>query len=125
LTVTGVVNPQREAEITLRLRGPSGIESDLSFIVDTGFTGQIVITPATAAKLQLKIRSTGGANMADGSPRTFDVFSVDVWWDGQWRQTSAAAIGGDPLIGMRLLSDHRLTIDVIPGGAVVIANTAL
>jgi hypothetical protein len=29
-------------------------------------------------------------------------------------------LGEDPLMGMRLLADHRLTVEVVPGGVVEI-----
>ncbi len=116
----GLVNARHEAVVRLRLRGPSGAESELSAIVDTAFSGWIALPPDTAADLGLPKRTTGNARMGDGSPRGFDVFAAEVWWSDRWTTVSAAAIGREPLVGMRLLANHRVTIDVISGGVVTI-----
>jgi predicted aspartyl protease len=116
----GVVNARHEAVVRLRLRGPSGAEFDASAVIDTAFNGWLALPPATTAVLQLPKRSTGNAQMGDGSSRGFDVFAAEIWWSDGWRTVSAAAIGREPLVGMRLLASHRVTIDVTPGGDVTI-----
>ena len=39
--VGGGVNARLDAVVLLRVRAPSGVEADLSAIVDTGFSGQL------------------------------------------------------------------------------------
>ena len=116
----GVVNARHEAAVRLRVRGPTGVEVDAETIVDTAFNGWLTLPAATAVYLQLPKRTTGNAKMGDGSAREFDVFSAEVLWSDGWRTVSAAAIGREALVGMRLLSGSRLTIDVAPGGEVAI-----
>ncbi len=121
MTAEGTVNVRHEAVVKLRLRGPSGVETELAALVDTAFTGYLALPPDIASNLLgLTRRTTGNAKLGDGSSRGFDVFAADVWWSGGWRTVSAAALGRDPLVGMRLLAGHRLTIDVTPGGAVAV-----
>lgn len=48
----------------------------------------------------------------------FEVHSATIIWDGHERIIEMEAAEVDPLIGMSLLSQYRLSIDVRPGGTV-------
>ncbi len=122
MILRGGVNARHEAVVRFRLRGPSGVEAELAAIVDTGFNGQLAVPAVTAADLGLTKRTTGTAKLGNGSPRGFDVFAAEVWWADGWRTVSAAAIGREPLVGMRLLAGCRLTVDVTPGEAVTVVS---
>jgi len=115
-----VVNARREAVLRLRVRGTGGIELDVDAIIDTGFTGFLTLPSATVATLGLVRHSSSSAVLADGSVSQYDICSADVEWGGAWRSILVSGVGRDPLIGMRLLADHRLIIDVAPGGIVEI-----
>ena len=91
-------------------------------MIDTGFTGFLTVTPALAAELGLDFRGTSRATLADGSEVTFDVYDVAVLWDGQERYIEADAADTTSLVGMRLLNQHNLNIDVADGGRVVIES---
>lgn len=121
MNVIGEVSARLEPIVWLRLRNPIGIEFEVAAIVDTGFGGSLALPKSTIAFHQLRLRTTGAAKLGDGSPRQFEVYFAEVWWDGRWQTVSAAAIGGEPLVGTRLLSGYRLTIDLAPGGSVGIA----
>jgi predicted aspartyl protease len=116
----GVVNARLEPILSLRLRGPTGIEMLCDVVVDTGSTSTLTITQSIAATLQLIRKSGGGARMADGSIRRFDVFTVEIEWDGVWRTIAAPAVGVEVLMGMKLIAGHELKIVAEPGGVVVI-----
>ena len=49
-----------------------------------------------------------------------DICAAEVEWGGSWRPVLVYAVGNDPLLGMRLLSGHKLVIEVVPGGLVEI-----
>jgi clan AA aspartic protease len=91
---------------------------DVDALIDSGFTGSLMLPIATGAALGLARQSGGVATLADGSVRHFDMFAAEVDWDGGWRQVLVSAVGVEPLLGMRLLVDHELRIEVVPGGAV-------
>jgi clan AA aspartic protease len=118
--IRGFVNARREAIVSLRLRGPGGVELDVDAVVDSGFTSSLTLPSAIVVALGLVRQSSGGALLADGSRRRFDVYAAEVAWDGSWRPVLVSAVGEDVLLGMRLLSDHELRIAVRPGGAVQI-----
>ena len=71
-------------------------------------------------ELGLVYRDRGRAILADGSESFFDIYDVAVLWDSRLRNTRASAVDATPLVGMRLLDDHDLSIQVRAGGRVLI-----
>jgi clan AA aspartic protease len=118
--IRGVVNARREAIVPLRVRGLAGTEADVEAVVDSGFTAALTLPGAVVAALGLARQSVGGAVLADGSLRQFDIYDAEVAWGGGWRPVLVSAVGDEVLLGMRLLAGHELRIAVAPGGAVEI-----
>ncbi len=118
--IRGVVNARCEAVVRLRVRGPGGAELDVDAVVDSGFTASLTLPAAAVAALGLVRQSGGGAVLADGSVRQFDIFAAEVEWIGGWRPVLVSAVGDEVLVGLRLLTGHELRIAVVPGGAVEI-----
>ena len=118
--ISGVVNARHEAVVRLRVRGPGGLELDLDTLIDSGFTASLNLPATTVAALGLARQSGGGAVLADGSVRQFDIFAAEVEWDSVWRPVLVSAVGAEALVGMRLLAGHELRVAVVPGGAVQI-----
>ena len=116
--IGGVVNARREATLRLRLRGPTGVEANVIGLVDTGFTAAVALPPPTIVSLKLVGGPGGRAKLGDGSVREFHLYAAEVDWDGAWRPVVVSAVGREALVGLRLLAGHRLTVDVVPGGAV-------
>ncbi len=118
--IQGVVNARREAVVRLRMRGPTGVESEVDAIVDSGYTASLTLPTPMVAALGLVRQSASSAVLADGSVRPFDVFDAEVQGDGTWRPVLVSAIGNESLLGMRLLAGHKVTMEVVPGGLVEI-----
>ena len=118
--IRGAVNAHREAVVRLRVRGPGGVEADVDAIVDSGFTDSLTLPLAVVSALGLARQSVGGAVLADGSVRQFDIYAAEIFWGGGWRPVLVSAVGDEVLLGMRLLAGHELRIAVVPGGAVEI-----
>ncbi len=118
--IRGVVSAGQEAIVNLRLRGPTGIESTVEAIVDSGFSSSLTLPPTLVATLGLVRQSAGSATLADGTVRHFDICAAEVDWDGTWRAVLVYAVGDEALLGMHLLAGYRLIIDVVTGGAVEI-----
>lgn len=94
--------------------------TDVEVVIDTGFTGYLMLPPATVDALSLPFLGTTPATLADGSTAALDVYEARVVWHGRERPVDVLASEGGGLIGMALLYGSRLTIDVVPGGLVVI-----
>ena len=76
--------------------------------------------PAVIKALGLRWRSVEVALLADGSTCDFDVYDGQLIWDGKQKRVLVNEAEADPLVGMRLLRDHELKIDVRPRGKVTI-----
>ncbi len=116
----GVVNARREAIVTLRVRGPSGSEFDIDTLIDSGYTGSLVLPSSIIAKLGLISQLGGKARLADGSIHQFPIYRAELFWDGDWQLVVISALGDEALLGMSLLAGHELRVEVVPGGVVEI-----
>ena len=118
--IQGVVNVRHEAIVCLRVRGPSGVESTVEAIVDSGFTSSLTLPMEVVTVLGLVRHSGSAAMLADGSVRQFDIYAAEVAWGSSWREVLVSAVGNESLMGMRLLAGHKLVVEVVPGGLVEI-----
>ena len=118
--IEGVVNAALEAVVSLTVQGPSGQSRDIEAVIDTGFNDFLTLPSALAAELGLAYRNRGQMILADGSEATFDIYRAALLWDGESRPVYVYAADATPLVGMRLLYSHDLSIDVVDGGRVVI-----
>ena len=89
-------------------------------MIDTGFNGFLTLPTALVVELGLPFAYMDRATLADGSEAVFDVYDATLLWDGQPRYVEGGAVGVDPLVGMSLLDEHDLSIQVRDGGRVVI-----
>lgn len=120
--ILGTLNRRSEAIVPLRLRGPTGAELDVDAVLDSGFSGALTLPPAKVAVLGLRWRSEIDSVLADGTVVRFDCYDVEVDWDGVWRPVIVSAVGNETLLGMRLLADHVVRFEVVPGGFVEITS---
>ena len=75
-------------------------------------------------ELRLPFAYIGRAYLANDDEVSFDVHDVTVLWGGERRHIKADATGSTPLVGMLLLDQHSLNIEVERGGRVVIEARA-
>lgn len=116
----GRVSAGLEAELRLDLRGPSGSQSTVTAVMDTGSSEHLTLAPGTIAALQLPIRQTAQFALADGTTVSLDMYRAEVLWDGRWRSILVTAAAGGSLFGMALLRRHRVVMDVVDGGDLTI-----
>lgn len=88
--------------------------------VDTGFTGFLTLTPSAIAQLRLPYVTSQPVVLADGTVGDYDVHVGRVVWHGQERTVPIYSVDSDPLVGMALLWNSRLTMDVVSDGPVSI-----
>lgn len=118
--IQGVVNAALEAVVSLTVQGPSGQSREIEAVVDTGFNDFLTLPSALAAELELAYRNRGQMILADGSEANFDIYRAALLWNGESRHVYVYAADATPLVGMRLLDRHDLSIQVRAGGRVVI-----
>jgi predicted aspartyl protease len=118
--IQGVVTARLEATIRLPVRASDGSELDVEAVFDSGFTGSLTPPAAVIAAINLAHQSGGRAVLADGSVPQVDIYAAGIDWDGRWRSVLVMEVGGETLVGMRLLAGHELRMVVVPYGVVEI-----
>jgi len=111
-----VANDGSQATIKLNVRGPTGRTLHVEAIIDTGFSGALSLYPQEVDDLRLPWVGHIIATLADESEHLADGYSAEVMWDSTPREITVTAISGGPLVGMSLMKNYRLTIDVLPNG---------
>jgi clan AA aspartic protease len=120
--ITGVVTADREAVVRLTVRGPERQELTIEAVIDTGFDGWLSLPPNSIARLRLPWRQRGRAILADGSESVFDIYEGTAIWDRQPRRIPVDEAETAPLVGMSLLWEHELVIQLRPRGRVAITR---
>ncbi len=105
------VNARRDAVVPLAISGPAG-EARVDAIVDTGFSGFLLLPSVLIERLALPPLGTTSTTLADGTQRPMYVYTVAVSWLDEAR-TGPALAGptGEVLLGTTLLANSRLTVD--------------
>ncbi len=120
--IRGQVDADKQAVLPLQIQASNGQVEDLDVVIDTGFSGYLTLPPARIAALKLPFQQIQTYTLGDSSEVEFDVYLATVLWDGRERTISVLATDGGALIGMRLIYGHRLLIDAIDGGEVLVEN---
>jgi predicted aspartyl protease len=120
LMITGKINPRNEAIVPLTMHGPTGKSMPIDFVLDTGSTDALSLPTESILPLDLPSRGTEDFVLANGQVEALPVFSGAVMWDGRLRPTRIVGTGGGPLLGVELLHGHRVLLDVLPEGEVLI-----
>ena len=122
--IQGVVNAAYEAVVSITLQSAEGRTHEIEAVVDTGYTGFLTLPPTLVNELRLPFAYVGRAFLANDDQVEFNVHNITLLWDGEPRDIEADATGSTPLVGMLLLDEHSLNIEVKSGGKVVIQAMA-
>ncbi|HEX6370458.1 MAG TPA: hypothetical protein VF006_16165 [Longimicrobium sp.] len=116
--IEGVVYGSTDAIVALTVRGPKGQAEHVDFKVDTGFDGALTLHSAVVAALGLPRRGTQDVVLADGTLIRCAVYDGLVEWAGVPRSVRIQVADSVSLLGMALLAEHQVRIDVVDGGLV-------
>ncbi len=120
--ITGQVNSEREAMISLSVYGPTGGICETEAPIDTGFSSHLTLPLTVITALELKRIATGYLTLADDRKVISDIYAATVLWDGQMREIEVDALETETLIGMALLEGYDLNVRVAIGGFVTIES---
>lgn len=123
--ITGLVNVDREAVVSLKIQGPDGREKLIDAVIDTGFNSFLTLPPDVILDLGLTWMTQGRVELGNGQEEQFDVYAATVTWDGESRRILVDAADTEPLLGMSLMYGYSLHIDVLDGGSVVLRALSL
>lgn len=106
--------------LRLDLPGHSGTIS-VELVVDTGFDGYLALPRTILAQLDCTETGTQVMSLADRSRRETPTYEILLeWLDDEEMGVEVLEMPGNPLIGMRLLERHLLSVEVADGGEVTI-----
>ena len=120
--ITGSVSQDLEALIAVNVEDGNGASHSLEVVVDTGFTGYLVLPQAVIRRLGLRFSGRRSVILASGEQSTVDAYAGIVSWHGRRRNVIALESSSESLIGMSLLSGSRVTLDVWADGSVLIED---
>jgi len=107
---SGSVRGEREAVLRVSLAGGETVEC----VIDTGFSGHLVLPRAIAARLRLPIIGREVFEMVGEHFLTADLAQADVTWFGRARTVEVVVSEGeDMLLGTSLLDGTKLIVDYI------------
>lgn len=105
---TGRVSADREALLRLRLIAGETVEC----LIDTGFTGALVLPQSLITRLGLPIVAREVFEMVGGQRFIASVAMAEVEWLGTVRAVRVI-VSEDTLLGTELLDGTRLVIDYL------------
>src|SRR5687768_8576918 len=89
-----------------------GRRVELEGWIDTGFTGELALSDVQIANLRAPQSGTVSAELGDGSAVILNTHTCRVEWFGQILAIEVVSNKGSfPLLGIGLLSGHKLNID--------------
>lgn len=118
--IEGRVSANLDALVALPVIGQDGQSREIEFLIDTGFTGSLTLTPTLASELGLRLASARPMMLADGSVRLIPEYYVNVNWDGRVKLVRVGALDSAPTIGTSLLDGYDLNIQFREGGRILI-----
>ncbi len=95
--IPGTVSAEHEPTITVKVRGPGGVEHAFDALIDTGFAGTLTLPQSLIARLGLPWRDRGEITLADGGTCEFDVYNGFVVRDGRVAPVYVDSADVDPL----------------------------
>ena len=114
------VTIRRQATLPVTFRLPGLPDFTLEFVVDTGFTDFLTLSPAAVAAMKLPFVYQRQASLADDSIIGIAVHQATILWNGIERQVSVVATGRRPLLGTALLDDQELRAQFRDSGSVTV-----
>ena len=118
--ITGQVNENHEAIISIRLRGS---RRQWNTVIDTGFQGAGLMMPSALIRM-LGLRRRGEMVMllADEQPKRFRRYVAEVAWHNGLKRVSVLESENEFLVSADLHAGSHVEIDMIPGGSVTITE---
>lgn len=111
--MNGLVDEYGLALISLKVRSTSNqLPTELIAWIDTAFNGELVVPRSVIESLNLEQSAGVRAKLADGNEVTLESFSCTIDWFGKTQFVEVIANNGElPLLGIGLLTGHRLCVD--------------
>ena len=120
--ITGKINHHLEAVIIVDFVGSDGLLHSLEVVLDTGYNGDLTLPQDVIQQLGLVLLGRRSAILANGESVVLNAYLGTVSWHGLPRQVIILQTDEDPLLGMSLLQESRVTLEVWDDGGVIIED---
>lgn len=110
----------RELVVDLSLLDEERQEIEVRVVVDTGFSGHLLLPFSVVERLRLPQTDWEEASLADGRVLRFGVYEVTVIWDDAERTVPAFAAESGALLGIGMLLGSIGTFEFFEGGTLSI-----
>ena len=115
---SGRVNARRKPFVPVTVLDNQSQPHTIQFILDTGFTGQLVLPNRYMSRLGLSATEWIDARPATGEFVRVPYAEAAVIWQGTQRRSEILQLDSEPLLGMEFVWNHHITIDAVTDGAV-------
>lgn len=96
----------------------------LETVLDTGFVGDLSLPSTVIRRLGLVRAGSLNFILANGAPARLRTYHARVFWHDLLLDVEVTQTGDVPLIGIRMLRGSRVTMDILPGGEVIIEEVS-
>lgn len=120
--IAGKINHGLEAVIIVDFVGSDGLLHSLEAVLDTGYNGDLTLPQGTIQQLGLVLLGQRSATLASGESVVLNAYLGTVSWHGLPRQVVILQTDEEPLLGMSLLQDSRVILEVWDDGGVLIED---
>lgn len=117
-STAGRVNDGPEPVVTVRLVGGPRGTVEVECVVDTGFTGALVLPRSVVEQLGLPVVTHEEIQLVGGVRDTADIALAQVHWLGEVRRVDVI-VKEAYLVGAALLAGARLTVDYAAGTVLI------
>ena len=117
---SGRVTSSKKPLVRLTFLDHSGNSHLIPLVLDTGFTGNVLLPERYVNRLGLSTGITTQGHLANGEFLEIPTGYATLVWQGGRRRVRILQLGTEPLLGMEFLWNHRITIDAVPNGPVTI-----
>ena len=118
--IRGTVFPNRQALVAVELLAADGQFQPFDLILDTGFDGDLILPLQSLRQLAVLPEVGLPVELADGSRIIAHTWKATALWDNNQRKVLIVESDGDPLLGMGLLWQNRITLEARPFGSLTI-----
>ena len=113
-----------EPRLSVSVLGAGGELRQFDVVLDTGFTGWLMLPEADISRLGLVSEGQHLGILANGNEEEFEYYKTWVSWHGRLHEIEVFQSIDQPLLGMELLEGSRVAVDAWDGGEVMIREAA-
>ena len=118
--ISGLVTNSRRVLLQLEIQAGNGNWQTLPAVLDTGFTGHLALPERYVRQLGLVLNRIRRISSATEQSIPTPAGYVRIVWRGHQHMVWVLQAGTQPLLGMALLWNNRITIDAVTDGPVTI-----